>query len=217
MEFLEHGDLQHYLDGLPAGSTMPEKEVRLVAYQILEGLKIMHENGFAHRDLKPANILIRRTGDHERGWWVKIGDFGISKRAEDDITAFRTFGGTAGFLAPEILAQSGLIDDDFLGGKCEYTVSVDIWSMGEIIYRVLTGSSPFVLKGLGAYIRGTESFPTQLLKKLSVTGSGAQLVQELMKPLPDERLTAAQALKHPWFKEFFEEQDSPRSSGEFVK
>jgi serine/threonine protein kinase len=216
MEFFEHGDLQQYLDKLPTGVTIPEKEVQLVAYQILEGLRIMHENGFAHRDLKPANILIRRTGDHEKGWWVKIGDFGISKRAENDVTAFRTISGTAGFLAPEILAQSGLIDNKFLGGKCEYTVSVDIWSMGEIIYRVATRVSPFV-KGLGAYIRGTESFPTQLLKKHLVSDSGVDLIEKLMKLMPDERLTAAQALKHPWFKAFFEEQDLPRSSAEFVK
>ena len=49
----------------------------MVAYQILEGLKMLRENGFAHRDLKPANILIRRTNEHEKGWWVTTGDFGI--------------------------------------------------------------------------------------------------------------------------------------------
>lgn len=216
MEFFEHGDLQHYLDTLPSGGTIPEVEAQIVAYQILEGLEIMHKNGFAHRDLKPANVLIRRTGDHERGWWVKIGDFGISKRAKGSLTALRTFGGTAGFLAPEILAQSGLIGDEYLGGKCEYTVSVDIWAMGETIHRVLTGLSPFG-KGLGAYIRGFESFPTQLLKNIPVSDSGIDLVEKLMKPSPDERLTAAKALKHTWFNAFIRENDSPRSSGEFVK
>lgn len=232
MEYFEHGDLQDYLDKLPTGGRMPEKEVQLVSYQILEGLRIMHENDFAHRDLKPANILIRRTNDHEKGWWVKIGDFGskrsccnrrahklnfaVSKRAEDNMTAFRTFGGTPGFLAPEILAQNGLLDDEFLGGKCDYTVSVDIWSMGEIIYRLVTGASPFV-KNLGAYVRGNEGFPTQLLKSLSIKDPGIDLIEKLMKPLPDARLTAEQALKHPWFEAFLEKQDTPRSSGEFVK
>lgn len=214
MEFFEHGDLQQYLNKV---SRMPEEEVQLVAYQILEGLKVMHETGFAHRDLKPANILIRRTNDYKDGWRVKIGDFGISKRVEDEITAFRTLSGTTGFLAPEILAQSGLLDADFLRGKCEYTNSIDIWSMGEIIYRLLCGDSPFTTGGLGAYVRGKEVFPSKMLKDLTISNSGVDLIEKLMKVLPDERLTAEHALKHIWFEGFFEQQDTPRSSGEFIK
>jgi serine/threonine protein kinase len=213
MEFFEHGDLQQYLNKV---SRMPEDEVQLVAYQVLEGLKVLHQNGFAHRDLKPANILIRRNKDHEEGWWVKIGDFGISKRAEDEMTAFRTFSGTAGFLAPEILAQSGMLDAEFLDGKQEYTFSVDIWSLGEIIHRLVCGNSPFVT-GLGAYVRGKANFPTQVLKKFAVSNRCIDVIEKLMKALPDERLTAEQALNHPWFERFFEQQDTPRSSGEFVR
>lgn len=56
MEYFEQGDLQEYLSKV---STMPEEEVQLVSYQILEGLKAMHREGFAHRDLKFSNILIR--------------------------------------------------------------------------------------------------------------------------------------------------------------
>lgn len=51
MEYLEHGDLQHYILSSPA---LPEQEAGDVTFQILEGLSFMHENGFAHRDLKPA-------------------------------------------------------------------------------------------------------------------------------------------------------------------
>lgn len=79
MEYFEHGDLQEYMN--KAGKLL-EEDARSISYQMLEGLKEMHENGFAHRDLKPSNVLVRRTKDHEDGWWVKIGDFGISKRAE---------------------------------------------------------------------------------------------------------------------------------------
>ena len=78
MEYFEHGDLQAYLDSV---GTMSEEDARHISYQILEGICKMHDNGFAHRDIKPSNILIRRTKDHEEGWWVKIGDFGVSKRA----------------------------------------------------------------------------------------------------------------------------------------
>ena len=57
---------------------------------------------------------------------MKIGDFGISKRAEEGLMAFRTFSGTYGFIAPEILAQDGLLDDTDFRVKGEYTAAVDI-------------------------------------------------------------------------------------------
>ena len=76
-------------------------------------------------------------------WWVKIGDFGISKRAEEGLTALRTLNGTPGFLAPELLAQFGLFDDSDFDMSEEYTVAVDIWSLGEIVFRALTGTQAF--------------------------------------------------------------------------
>ena len=94
------------------------------------------------------------------------------------MTAFRTLGGTTGFLAPEILSQNGPLHDEFLAGKCEYMFSVDIWSMGEIIYRLVSGTHPFA-KGLSNYIRGKERFPTQMPKELAVSNSRIVLIKNL--------------------------------------
>ncbi|KAH7077061.1 kinase-like domain-containing protein [Paraphoma chrysanthemicola] len=206
MEYFPLGDLQGYLS-----APLPESEVQQICFQTLEGLEYMHSNGFAHRDLKPSNLLVRSPSPD---WWIKIGDFGISKRAEEGHTALRTFSGTVGFLAPEILVQNGLLDCEEFGQLRDYTVAVDIWSLGEIVFRALTTQSPF-MKGLASYIRGTTQFPEEILRKHHVSPAGCHLVRNLLKPMPSERPTAGAALLHRWIAP--QEKSSPKSSMEFSR
>ncbi|KAK7181704.1 calcium/calmodulin-dependent protein kinase type 1B [Paraphaeosphaeria sporulosa] len=214
MEYFEHGDLQEYMN---TAGRMSEDDARSITYQILEGLYQMHDNGFAHRDLKPSNVLVRRTKDHEEGWWVKIGDFGISKRAEEGMTALRTIAGTEGFLAPEVLLKKGSLFleeaaiSKMLMNEREYTFAVDIWALGEIACRMMCGSQPF-LTDLAAYANARSEFPTSKLQDSMMTAKGIQIVQGLMKPFPRNRLTASDALAHVWFDEF--RDGSSQSSGE---
>jgi serine/threonine protein kinase len=133
-------------------------------------------------------------------WWVKIGDFGISKRAEEGLTAFRTFSGTFGFIAPEILAQHGLFEDSDFRTKGEYTVAVDIWSLGEISFRALTGEQPFPIGSLRKYVRGASPFPIEMLQTHNVSEEGCNFLISLMAPMPEDRLTARNALSHIWAK-----------------
>lgn len=130
------------------------------------------------------------------------------------MTALRTFSGTPGFLAPEVLAQSGYIDADNLGKGQEYTFAVDIWAMGEITYRALCGEPPFA-KSLSAYVKGTLSFPMKPLQTQNISEEGGDLVKQLMFAQPNERLTAPKALEHPWFKD--QRDSASRSSGEFPR
>ena len=127
---------------------------------------------------------------------MKIGDFGISKRAETGLTALRTFAGT-GFLAPEILVELDLLDVDNFEASKEYTVAVDIWSLGEIAFRALTGKRPFP-RSLRAYIKGTSPFPVEILQEYGVSGEGCNFLSGLMAPMPKNRLTARDALSHIW-------------------
>jgi serine/threonine protein kinase len=78
MEYFKHGDLQQYMD-----KPLPETQTRIIIVQLLEGLKVMHGNGFTHRDLKPKDIFVV---EKEPYFWVKIGDFGITKRTSNDQT-----------------------------------------------------------------------------------------------------------------------------------
>jgi serine/threonine protein kinase len=200
MEYFPHGDLQDHLS-----EPLPESDVQQITSQILEGLSHMHENGFAHRDLKPSNILVKSRGPN---WWVKIGDFGISKRAGEGLTALRTLHGTLGFIAPEILVQTGLLDDHGLSGLQEYTSAVDIWSLGEIVFRALTNCAPFSTN-LASYIKGNSLFPHDILQAQGTSDEGCDLVKSLLQPIPADRPTAKETLKHPWA--------SPQTLRELIK
>ncbi|KAJ5355481.1 Tetratricopeptide-like helical [Penicillium cataractarum] len=75
MEYLELGDRFTYLYRQPPGPPLQETEAKEITYQILDGMNMMHDNGFAHRDLKPNNILIKSHPPNE--WWIKLADFAI--------------------------------------------------------------------------------------------------------------------------------------------
>ncbi|KAG7413795.1 Serine/threonine-protein kinase RAD53 [Fusarium oxysporum f. sp. rapae] len=116
MEYIEHGDLQNYLD-----KPFSEAYAKAISSQLIEGVRYIHKNGFAHRNLKPKNILVYHLGPH---WFVKIGDFGISKRAE--ATALRAVISTEGYVAPEV---KGFIPDQSSSSSSDtfsYTFAVDM-------------------------------------------------------------------------------------------
>jgi serine/threonine protein kinase len=86
MEYFPYGDLGSCLDG-----PVPELEAQTIARQLLEGLKLVHNYGITHRDLKPQNVfVVQKSPD----WWIKIGDFGISKRIGENTTSLHTEIGT---------------------------------------------------------------------------------------------------------------------------
>lgn len=103
MEYMPLGDLEQNLQEIEdspehLGPAVSEEETQEITRQILEGLKIMHAEGFAHRDLKPQNVFVVQK---QPQWWVKLGDFGLSKERTDQ-TAFRTQAGTQQYMAPEL-------------------------------------------------------------------------------------------------------------------
>ncbi|KAK8008010.1 calcium/calmodulin-dependent protein kinase [Apiospora marii] len=183
MEYLAHGDLQRYLT-----RALPEVEARQIISQVLEGLQYMHENGFAHRDLKPSNIMVVNKGPD---WFVKIADFGISKRRQQDVTTLHTpQRGTIGFAAPEVFGFASNI---------KYTFSVDMWSLGAVAYRILTKCNPFpTIANLTAYVYKKEEFPTALLESYQVSQTARDLIVMLLAAEPQDRPTAIMAGQHEW-------------------
>ncbi len=102
-------------------------DVMMLAFDILDGLKSCHENGVIHRDIKDDNIFVSENGGY------KIGDFGVSKVLKDSTRA-ESLKGTPNFLAPEVYL-----------GKEGYTMSVDLYSLGIVLYRLLNyGRNPFL-------------------------------------------------------------------------
>ncbi|KAJ5573296.1 Tetratricopeptide-like helical [Penicillium hetheringtonii] len=201
MEYLELGDLLDYMDDRPR---IPESEAQEITFQILEGLEMMHRNEFAHRDLKPKNILIK-SQPPER-WWIKIADFGISKRISESSAFSTTLKGTPGFIAPELYG--------FINYGSAY--ATDIWSLGEISFQMLTKTPTFKpIARLSLYAHGREEFPMSVLQDTGVSKPGMDFVRLLMAPEPDSRLTSEQAIQHPWIKHLSEMPLLPRAPALF--
>ncbi|SMR55717.1 unnamed protein product [Zymoseptoria tritici ST99CH_1E4] len=187
MEFLEHGDLQKFL-ALP----LPELEAQTIMFQVLQGLKAMHDQGFAHRDLKPGNIMVAAPGPD---WWIKIADFGICKRATAGITELRSALGTLTYMAPEI---HGLIGEDH--DARQYTDAVDLWAAGVIAHVILANKTPFPDMGsLTRYATGLSMFPVETLLAQAISDAGCDFVHQCVMRNPSERPEASVALRHPWF------------------
>ncbi|KAH7022221.1 kinase-like domain-containing protein [Ilyonectria destructans] len=195
MEYLQHGDLQKYLN-----RSFPEAQVKDIASQLVEGLGYMHDNGFTHRDLKPANILVCQP---DPGWWVKIADFGITKRAEQESTVLRTMIGTEGYLAPEVIgfiASQSSTPDSF------YTSAVDVWALGELLFRMISKRPVFLTKQelFGYVVRG-HAFPASVLTEAGASQDCCEFVTKSMLADPSHRLTAREASAHPWVQSLLEE------------
>ncbi|MGH7269391.1 MAG: serine/threonine-protein kinase, partial [Polyangiaceae bacterium] len=133
MEYLEG----HDLDALVSKGALPEALAINYAMQACEGLAEAHAAGIVHRDLKPANLFLARQKDGSIR--VKLLDFGISKLAERpgsmpeiSVTSTQSMMGSPLYMAPEQMRSSRAVD-----------TRADIWSMGTIIYEMLTGTSPF--------------------------------------------------------------------------
>jgi len=187
MEYLAHGDLKKHLV-----RPLPEDEARTIGRQVLEGLKYMHENGFAHRDLKPQNILVVSPGPD---WLVQISDFGISRRLEEGATVTMRQG-TMGFIAPEMLG--------FIRAKSSPYVA-DIWSLGALLFFALTNTiflqdlhrlRDFADGALTAADRETE-----LLRTLGASQQCSGFLQRLLAPSPDDRPSSQKASEHSWLAE----------------
>ena len=127
-------------------------------------------------------------------WWVKIADFGISKRATEGLTALRTLAGTPAFMAPEIVPY--LRKD---GSSPQYTYTVDTWSLGVITFLILTGETLFREPArLGQYITGDFHFPSATLLANNVSVPGCDFVKRSMEPVPENRPSMEACRQHPW-------------------
>ncbi|KAJ0414797.1 hypothetical protein BJY00DRAFT_294472 [Aspergillus carlsbadensis] len=200
MEHIQHGSLASHLT-----EALPEDQARDITTQILEGLACLHENEFVHRDLKPENILVASKPPN---WWVKIGDFGFSKRHSGD-NSLHTLVGTRNYLAPEVLGlvhPAGRVDATGLdkpgagggaGNRYRCTYAMDLWSMGVTVFYMLCHEYPFQGPQLVQYLGGGD-LSVDPLSRQRVSEQGCAFVKALLVVDPSNRLTAVAALGHPW-------------------
>ena len=196
MEYLENGDLERYIT-----LDLNEEDARSITRQLLEALKVMHGMNWVHRDLKPQNIFVVEAGPN---WWVKIGDFGISRRLHYDPRGTHTMIGTPDYLAPEVSMPDafGLDDSDDDDGEPSLrpTTAVDMWSLGCVLYRLFVKQLPFSSqKALKSYCKGKAQIPLEPVIRRQIRQEGIDILQGLLKPQPEARWTVAGALNHTWF------------------
>ncbi|CAG9763172.1 unnamed protein product [Ceutorhynchus assimilis] len=153
--------------------------------QILESVNHCHQNGVVHRDLKPENLLLASKA---KGAAVKLADFGLAIEVQGEQQAWFGFAGTPGYLSPEVLKKE------------PYGKPVDIWACGVILYILLVGYPPFWDEDqhrLYAQIKaGAYDYPSPEWD--TVTPEAKNLINQMLTVNPGKRITAADALKHPW-------------------
>ncbi|XP_029464851.1 calcium/calmodulin-dependent protein kinase type II subunit gamma isoform X9 [Rhinatrema bivittatum] len=154
-------------------------------HQILESVNHIHQHDIVHRDLKPENLLL---ASKTKGAAVKLADFGLAIEVQGDQQAWFGFAGTPGYLSPEVLR------------KDPYGKPVDIWACGVILYILLVGYPPFWDEDqhkLYQQIKaGAYDFPSPEWD--TVTPEAKNLINQMLTINPAKRITADQALKHPW-------------------
>ena len=165
-----------------------ERYSAYVMYQILSSINYCHNMNIIHRDLKPENILIvdRNKNNFPR---IKVCDFGTSKMVEKGAVQKKLVGSSY-YIAPEVI-------------KKNYDEKCDIWSCGVILYILLSGRPPFGGEDDGEIMRNVkkgkydlESSPFNKCSK-----SVLDLIRKLLVMDKNKRISAQEALLHPWFKE----------------
>jgi serine/threonine protein kinase len=176
MEYLQGGELFFHLTN---ESTFSEPRARFYISEILVGLEFLHSQGIIYRDLKPENILLDSKGH------VRLTDFGLCKFLDDGKTT-KTFCGTPEYLAPEVILRE------------EYGKAADFWSLGAVLYYMLSGTPPHYNYNKKEIFRKVVSVPVSPV--LNATQAANDFVLGLLKIDPGMRVQDFHVIKkHPWF------------------
>ena len=164
-EFMQGGEMFFHLR---KARKFSNEKTKFYIVEIVLALEFLHKNKMLYRDLKPENIMIDSNGH------IKLTDFGLSKMVTKSKEKAFTICGTAQYLAPEILTESG------------YDSSVDWWSMGCVMYEMLVGSAPFRIPKNGP--PKVEYYMRKVYLPDYVTPEAKDLIKQLLIPDPKKRL-----------------------------
>ena len=197
MEYVPGGDL---MDFVAANGAISEDATQVITKQILEGINYVHKLGISHRDLKPDNILIMQDDPI----LVKITDFGLAKLS-DNVTVMKTFCGTLAYVAPEIISGKYEVRD-----TANYSSLVDLWSLGCLVYVLLTSHLPFNGKTQAQMFKKIKNaeYHESPLNTYNVSSAGKDFLNSCLQVNPQLRISAQQALRHPWLCEISSQDES---------
>ncbi|KAJ9679942.1 hypothetical protein PVL29_021749 [Vitis rotundifolia] len=184
MELCEGGELLDRI--LSRGGRYREEDAKAIVVQILNVVAFCHLQGVVHRDLKPENFLFTTRDEDAQ---MKVIDFGLSDFIRTD-QRLNDIVGSAYYVAPEVLHRS-------------YNLEADVWSIGVITYILLCGSRPFWARTesgiFRSVLRADPNFDD--LPWPAVSPEAKDFVKRLLNKDYRKRMTAAQALTHPWLRD----------------
>lgn len=175
LEYCVNGELFEYIIDR---KKLMEHEAKVFMKEILLSVQYLHSMGIAHRDLKPENIFLDAYNH------IKIGDFGFA-RSYNENELCQTKCGTLTYISPDVLKNESY--DPFKS---------DIWSLGVILFVMVSGSIPWTATSdaqrINQIIDGQYSVPAYLSDQCR------DLIEQLMCPDPEKRITLKEAINHPW-------------------
>ncbi|KAF5195889.1 Cdpk-related protein kinase [Thalictrum thalictroides] len=184
MELCEGGELLDRI--LSRGGRYTEEDAKVIIVQILSVVAFCHLQGVVHRDLKPENFLFTTRDENAP---MKLIDFGLSDFIRPD-ERLNDIVGSAYYVAPEVLHRS-------------YSVEADIWSIGVITYILLCGSRPFWARTesgiFRSVLRADPNFDDSPWPSVSLEAK--DFVKRFLNKDHRKRMTAAQAMTHPWLRD----------------
>ncbi|KAL6524864.1 Calcium-dependent protein kinase 29 [Orobanche minor] len=199
MELCSGGEL---FDRITAKGSYSEKEAAGIGRQIVNVVHVCHFMGVMHRDLKPENFLMV-SGDEDSP--LKATDFGLSVFIESG-KVYKDLVGSAYYVAPEVLRRN-------------YGKEADVWSAGVILYILLSGFPPFWAdtdKGIFEEILEGK-VDLQSPPWHTISDSAKDLIDKMLTVDPNKRITAAEALDHPWLTKDGEASDKPIDSAVLLR
>ena len=174
---------------------LPENEVRKIAQQLVHALYYLHSHRIIHRDMKPQNILISANGI------VKLCDFGFARSMSTNTIVLTSIKGTPLYMAPELVQE------------LPYNHTVDLWSLGVIIYELFVGTPPFYTNSIYTLIHLIVKDPVKYPDNMS--SEFKSFLQGLLNKAPNERLTWPELLHHPFVAESDHEKKDRKIRTEF--
>jgi len=181
MELMSGGDL---FDRIGKKKSYSEADARDLVLKMLKAVAICHQKGIAHCDMKPKNLLLASQEDDS---FIKLADFGFAARVHRPKSLTKQCG-TPFFVAPEILTRK------------PYDQQSDMWSVGCIVFLLLSGNLPFLGRSQKELFRKIVSGKYEFKPDdwEFVSDDAKDLVKKLLVLDPDKRITAKAALLHPW-------------------